>query len=120
MLNDEFAPKDYDEEDSCNRPLWARLYDLSAHDLADSNIYYKKMKLFLPGGMYKRKIYEKDKMFEVFYNIQYYSLGCVQREYEFYEDYNKAIFDVLDNKYGLAWRLTVREDTIGFKPKAKK
>ena len=83
-------------------------------DTARSDIKKENPKLLLVGGIAPVE-YPGDREFEKKYNIEYYDFGCVvSSPEECIIEYNKVIFEYLDNKYGIEWRKEVRKDVVGF------
>ena len=60
-------------------------------------------------------VYKSDKLFSDKYQVYFYDYGCLPDRQECMIQYNKCIFEYLDNKFGKAWRKEVRKDIIGLK-----
>lgn len=71
--------------------------------------------LLLPGGLVGTKINATDTLFENKYKLKYISRGCIRFSSDNEREYNSAIFNYLDKKYGRTWRKEVRPDIIGLK-----
>ncbi len=72
-----------------------------------------KIKLLIQGGMVPKTNNKFDNEFEKEYNLNYYDFGCTYIGNECMEDYNKTIFEYLDDKYGNRWKKKIRKDVIG-------
>jgi hypothetical protein len=83
-------------------------------DIAQKDIKENRPRLLIIGGIVPT-IHERQFEFESKYGIKYYDYGDVPPAQECVEQYNKVIFDYLDNKFGKSWRREVRKDVIGFK-----
>ena len=70
----------------------------------------KKAKLYLVSGISTIGNSKSDKKFEKDYKIRYYDFGDTVPNMECIEVYNKRIFELMDEKYGIEWRSKVRSD----------
>jgi len=66
------------------------------------------------GGI-ARTVYLGENKFEEKYGVKYYEYGCSSPAYECVVQYNKRIFEYLDEKYGKKWREDVNKDVVGLK-----
>jgi len=76
----------------------------------------KKTKLLLIGGE-APIIYSSQRKFERKYKVRYYDFGCLAPYKQCVISYNETIFDYLNKKYGVKWRIEIRNDVIGFSEK---
>ncbi|MDP3150097.1 MAG: carboxypeptidase-like regulatory domain-containing protein [Ignavibacteria bacterium] len=74
-----------------------------------------KAKLLIAGGIAPMANSKEDLEFEAKYKVQYYDFGCTPPAYECISQYNKIIFEYLNNKYQNEWLRFVRKDVIGLK-----
>jgi len=78
---------------------------------ANEDISKGKPKLFLSGGIAPIFVHNQKKQEEK-YGFEYYEFGCNMISEVCIKEYSKVIFEHFDKKYGLAWRLKVRKDTL--------
>lgn len=69
-----------------------------------------KAKLLLIGSIAPTANSSSDEKFEKKFNIKYYDFGCSPPIEECVKLYNERMFELMDKKYGKAWRKTVRSD----------
>ena len=84
-----------------------------SRQVADLDIKKGKPKLLFFGGLAPVAYYGQSK-FEKKYNVEYSCYGgCMPPPKECAIEYNKRIFEYLDEKFGSSWRNEVRKDIIG-------
>lgn len=66
--------------------------------------------LLLAGSIAPIENSTSDKHFEKKYRIKYFDFGCEPPINECLKEYNKRIFELMDEKYGIKWREKVRSD----------
>lgn len=79
---------------------------------AEEDIKSQTPKLLLIGGFAPISNSEEDYLFEKKYQVKYFDFGCNPDNLECVVDYNRRIFDYLDEIYGKSWRKKVRKDII--------
>lgn len=67
--------------------------------IAEIEINRSKPRLLLIGGIAPVYVVGQEK-FEKQFNVEYYDFGCTPPDTECVAEYNKTIFNYLDNKYG--------------------
>jgi len=77
---------------------------------AESDWKKGTVNLLLVGSIAPIANSSSDKRFEKKYNINYFDFGCEPPIDECLKEYNKRIFELMDNKYGMKWRKKVRSD----------
>ncbi len=58
--------------------------------------------------------YKSDSKFAKKYNVNFVEYGCEAIAWESLYEYNRAVFEYLDHKYGKKWRKKIRKDIVGF------
>jgi len=74
-----------------------------------------KPRLLLIGSIAPLANSAHDLKFEDNYNVEYYDFGCTPPAMDCVIDYNKQIFDLLDQQFGVRWRREIRQDVVGLK-----
>lgn len=81
-------------------------------EIAKRDIQNDKPRLLLISGI-APWISQEDGKFAKKYGIQFQDFGDTPPAEECVKQYNKTIFEFLDNKFGRNWRKEVRDDVIG-------
>lgn len=63
--------------------------------------------------------YKSDSKFSKKYNVNFVEYGCEAIAWESLYEYNRAVFEYLDKKYGTKWRRKIRKDIIGLEEENK-
>lgn len=81
--------------------------------IANLEIKQGQPRLLLIGGIAPAIVVGQED-FENRFNVKYYDFGCTPPDLKCVTDYNKVVFNYLDNAYGTKWRKRVRKDVIGY------
>ncbi len=82
--------------------------------LAEIDIREGHPRLMIPGGISPIMFYGQEK-WEHKYGVEYENYGCTAPPEKQMAEYNRVIFDYLDNKFGVAWRKDIRKDVVGLR-----
>jgi hypothetical protein len=80
---------------------------------ARSDIAQKTVRLLLIGSLMPQANSPEDDAFEKHYGVEYFDYGCTPPAHECVIEYNRTIFQYLDERYGTGWRKSVRGDVVG-------
>ena len=91
------------------KPRFGLNREKALKDIKSGNV-----KFLLSGGI-APVFYTGDARFSKKYNVEFYEFGCEAVSIEGLEEYNKAVSEFLDKKFGKKWRRKVRDDIVGLK-----
>lgn len=83
-------------------------------DSALKDISEGRIKLLLQSGE-APVVYLADSAFQKKYNLIYHDYGCISEPRTCMLQYNRTVFEYLDQTFGRRWRREVRKDVIGLK-----
>jgi hypothetical protein len=116
-----FSAVGYKTYDTIINITQSRIEDLVIYLKSESDINKNKalndiengdVKILLSSGI-APITYNSDKKFTKKYKVYFYDYGCEAIAYESLFEYNKTVFEFLDNEYGDKWRNSIRKDVIG-------
>lgn len=88
---------------------------VSPKDKFKQDLQSKKLTVYLMGGIVS-VIKEKDLEFQKQFKINYHDFGCTPPiDLEFYENYNRLVFEYLSKEYGKDWTASANQNAFGLK-----
>jgi hypothetical protein len=88
-------------------------WDPIGSSMANYDLNKGEVQLFAGGGFLVKAISREDKIFQSTYSVKYHLLGCVLPDQKGISQYNQAVAEYLDAKFGTEWRQSVRNDISG-------